>query len=213
MIQFQDFSFSYKKEIAVLDKINYSFKKGEITFLKGKSGVGKSTLIYSICGIIPEVIKGEYKGKVYVDDWVIGEIPLSNLSQKIGLMIQAPELQLAFPIVEQELAFSLENFCLKPSQIKRKISEVTKQFGIENLLKEKTNNLSFGQKKMVNFAALVIQSPDYFLLDEPFSGLSLNLKKKFAEIIVTLAEYENKGFIIVSHEEVKIPTSREIILC
>ncbi len=213
MIQFRNFSFSYSKDKTILENINFSFKKGEISLLKGESGVGKSTLLYSICGIIPEVISGNYSGDVLVDNRKITEISLSNISKKIGIMIQAPELQLAFPIVEQELAFSLENFCIPPNIIKRKINKTAKDFGIDNLLKSKTNNLSYGQKKLVNLASLVIQSPDYFLLDEPFAGLSGDLKKLLSKIIINLTNSENKCFIIVSHKDVYFPKANEIFLC
>jgi energy-coupling factor transporter ATP-binding protein EcfA2 len=177
---------------------NLDCKQGEITLLKGESGSGKTTLLYLLCGIIPKMIDGEMQGKILFEEHSLKELTLPQIAPKISLMMQMPDVQLFFPTVEMELAFAPENLCLPRSETQKRIEKVCRQFEISHLLQQDTATLSFGQKKMVTFGALLTLSPQIFLLDEPTAGLSEHNSERIKSVLTELKQAE-KTIIIAEH--------------
>ena len=122
VIQIKDLSFSYYgSEQTVLDKINLSFKEGEIVLIAGHSGSGKSTLLRAINGLIPHQHGGEYSGEVIVDGMKVGESSMSKLATKVGYIFQNPENQIFMFSVERDIAFGLENLGVPQKEMRERV--------------------------------------------------------------------------------------------
>jgi energy-coupling factor transport system ATP-binding protein len=198
ILSLRNISFRYSSQGKwLLQNFKLACQQGEITLLKGTSGSGKTTLLYLLCGIIPKMIGGELHGKILFEENSIEERSLPQIAPDISIMMQMPDVQLFFPTVEMELAFAPENLQLPRTEIRARIEKVVSQLEISHLLQQDTATLSFGQKKMVTFGALLTLSPQIFLLDEPTAGLSdynCNLLKS------VLQELKNTGKTIIIAE-------------
>jgi energy-coupling factor transport system ATP-binding protein len=181
--QYLFFKYNQTDEWLMKD-FNFSADKNEVIIINGSNGCGKTTLLSLICGIIPKAIKGITGGKIFIDDIYTNVLSLPELSPLVSMVFQEPEMQLSFPIVEQELAFGPENLKVPIEEIKNRIKSVSEILEISHLLKSEIGTLSYGQKKLVIIASVFTLSPDIILLDEPEDGLSAdsisNVKKYIA---------------------------------
>ncbi len=201
ILSLQNISFRYSAQNKWLfQNFNLCCKQGEITLLKGESGSGKTTLLHLLCGVIPKMITGEMRGEIIFEQNSLVNLSLPQIAPKISLMMQMPDVQLFFPTVEMELAFAPENLCVPRSEIQKRIEKVCQQYEISQLLQQDTATLSFGQKKMVTFAALLTLSPQVFLLDEPTAGLSEQNAERIKSVLTALKQ-AGKTIIIAEHNE------------
>ncbi len=199
MIRLDNVSFRYyQSQIWLFESFDFEAASGEIILIRGKSGCGKTTLLNIICGVIPKMIKGELDGQVYFEDSDIGGWTLPQTAPHISMLMQNPIL--FFPIVEHELAFAPENLNLPPIEIENRIDKVITDLALHDIRYQETANLSYGQKKLVNLAALLTLSPEVYLLDEPSAGLSDQYLTLIESIIKNLAN-EGKTVLITDHEE------------
>jgi len=153
-------------------------KSSEIIALTGANGSGKTTLLNYIAGVIPEHIEATCAGKVMFqlssseDPIDLSVLKLRERFAYLSMVMSDPTYQLFFPDGESEIAFALENSGLSPAEIESRISAVTESFGLWEMLKQHPATLSYGQQKLLLFAACDAMQRPLVLLDEPFSGLS-----------------------------------------
>jgi energy-coupling factor transport system ATP-binding protein len=172
MIQISNFSFKYNDaERYALTDIHLQIGKGEFVGIIGPSGAGKSTLLMALNGIIPHHYDGEFYGSVAVCGLDTVENGCAALSRHVGSVLQDPETQIVTSNVEDEIAFNLENFCVPPAEIEKRITEALALAGVSHLRKRDTTALSGGQKQRVVVAAAIALHPEILLLDEPTSEL------------------------------------------
>lgn len=194
MLKLSNISFRYNVTSPLLiNNFSFNAKKGDIIAVRGDSGTGKTTLLNFICGVIPRVFSGELSGSVVFGNKDISKLSLPAIAPKISLLMQHPDNQLFFPTVEQELAFAPENLKIPANEIIGRINDVLTKLNIEDLRYKETISLSFGQKKLVTLASIITLSPDVYLLDEPFAGLSKDYINLISNEIRYLAD---KGKII-----------------
>lgn len=180
MLKLKNISFCYNASSPLLiNNFSFSAEKGDIIAVRGDSGTGKTTLLNIICSVIPKVFTGDLSGNIFHNNIDIAELSLPEIAPRISLLMQHPDNQLFFPTVEQELAFAPENLKVPTNNIIKRIDEVLYRLNIESLQFKETTTLSFGQKKLVTFASVITLSPEIYLLDEPFAGLS----KEYIKII------------------------------
>jgi len=172
MIRFNDVSFAYEDsaDFAVRN-INLHIDRGEFVGIIGPSGAGKSTLLSMINGVIPHFYKGDYYGEVLVCGKDTVESTCGELSRHVGSVFQDPEAQIVSTVVEDEIAFGLENLNIPAGEIEARIDEALRMTGIEHLRHESTASLSGGQKQRVTIAAAVALRPEILVLDVPTSQL------------------------------------------
>lgn len=172
MIRFNNVSFAYEgsKDLAVRN-INLHIGKGEFVGIIGPSGAGKSTLVNLINGVIPHHYRGDYYGEVLVCGKDTLESSCGEISRHVGSVFQDPEAQMVTTVVEDEVAFGLENFNVPAGEIESRITEALKMVGIEHLRHRGTAALSGGQKQRVTIAAAIALRPEILVLDEPTSEL------------------------------------------
>ncbi len=201
MLQLNNISFRYDQASPLLfDNFSFSAEQGDIVAVKGKSGSGKTTLFNIISSVIPKIFNEDLSGSIIHNGVDISKLSLPEVSPRISMLMQAPDNQLFFPIVEQELAFGPENLKISADDVIKRIDDVLQRLKIEKLRFEETSQLSFGQKKIVTLASIITLSPEIYLLDEPFAGLSQEYVGLVLNEIVTLSN-NGKTIFIASHTD------------
>lgn len=152
-----------------LNAIDFSVKQGDFVVLFGASGSGKTTLLKMLK---PELTPhGEKSGTVLYKGEALETLDRRITAREIGYVMQNPETQIVTAKVWHELAFGLENLGENPSVIRRKVGEIANYFGIHTWFRQKTAELSGGQKQLLNLASVLVMEPDVLILDEPTSQL------------------------------------------
>jgi len=198
-VEVQNLTFSYSGGAPLLRGVSFEVSQGEFLVVAGRSGCGKTTLCHILCGIIPNAIKGELRGKVSVMGAAPAEAGLSQTSLKAGMVFQDPDDQLISTTVEDELAFALENHCRPPEEIRRCVDELLAEFGLTALRLTNPAHLSGGQKKLVTIAAVLAPDPPVLILDEPLSGLDHDGRCMVAGAIERQRR-KGRAVIIVEHD-------------
>ncbi|HQO08722.1 MAG TPA: ABC transporter ATP-binding protein [Clostridiales bacterium] len=206
----KDLSFSYGKEKEPLfEKLSLDVERGSVVALTGKSGTGKSTLCYIMCGIIPKILKMNIKGSVELFGRNINDMKTEEIYSIAGIVFQDPETQLFMPSVEDELAFAPENLCCERSEINRRIYNSLKAVGMENFRYHQTNSLSGGQKQLIAIASVLTMEPEILIFDEIMSQLDKKSKLRIKEVINGLKN-DGKTIVMVEHDEDNLDLADEV---
>ncbi|MCL2046354.1 MAG: energy-coupling factor ABC transporter ATP-binding protein [Oscillospiraceae bacterium] len=201
MISIKDYTFQYgDTEQPALKGINLHIEKGEFVGIIGPSGAGKSTLLSSINGIVPHYYTGDFYGSVTVCGLDTVNSGCVALSRHVGSVLQDPEAQIVTSYVEDEIAFSLENFNVPAGEIDMRITEALELSGIPHLRKRDTAGLSGGQKQRVVVAAAIALRPEILVLDEPTSELDPMGSQMIFETLAKLNQDHNMTIIIVEQK-------------
>ena len=171
-IAVENLSFRYRdRQGAAIHDISFEAKAGEILLIAGASGCGKTTLIRCINGLVPRSYKGEVNGRVVVFGAETRDWRLSQISQKIGTVLQDPERQILGTKVLNEVAFGLENLNVPREEIIQRADEALQYLKIFHLRERETFTLSGGEKQKVALAGVLAMRPSILLLDEPLASL------------------------------------------
>ena len=185
----------------VLDDISLTIDKGEFVCILGKNGCGKSTFAKCLNALVTPT-----SGTVRVFDLdTKDEKNLISIRQKVGMSFQNPDNQIVASIVEEDIAFGLENLGIESSEMKKRIHFATNCLGIENLKNSMTSKLSGGQKQKVSIAGILAMKPEIIVLDEPTSMVDKAGRVDILETVKKLNKEENITIILISHylEEVR----------
>ena len=192
-VELKNIYFRYKgfKEI-ILKNVNMEALYGEITLIAGMSGSGKSTILNLITGIIPNIIKGDIKGEILINNENIIGKSISEISKMVGVVLQNADSQIIMPHVEEEIAFGLENINMERENIKNKINEMCNILSLNKNAKSKT--LSGGEKQRLMSGAILAMGQKIIILDEPLA----NIDKFGAKILLdALNDLKNNGYAII----------------
>lgn len=172
MIRLQQVTYHYPESaVPALDGVTLEIPQGEFLLLSGPSGSGKSTLQRCFNGLVPHFYGGTFSGEVEV----FGHDPVAEgpreMSRLVGLVFQDPEAQCVATIVEDELAFAMENHALPAATMGQRIEEVLDRLGIAHLRGRRLETLSGGERQRVAIGAVLTLQPRLLILDEPTSQL------------------------------------------
>jgi energy-coupling factor transport system ATP-binding protein len=176
----------YNRSEHILKNITLSINKGEKVLILGPSGGGKSTLISTLAGIIPEYIEAEVTGQVFLRD-------------NVGIMFQDPDSQFCMLHVDEEIAFSLENRSVPQTEMDNIISDLMNQVGLKVDKKTPIDTLSGGMKQRLALACLLALEPEVLFFDEPTAQLDPAGRKEILEILHRLSQKTNQTMIFVEH--------------
>lgn len=210
--EIENLNFQYpQREKYALKNISLNISKGDFVLLMGLSGCGKSTLLKHLKSTL--MPHGNKSGVVKFNSKNINESCHIEQIQKIGYVSQNPDNQIVTDKVWHELAFSLESLGYSNDEIRIKVSEIASFFGIHNWFHKNVDELSGGQKQLLNLAAVMTTNPDVLILDEPTSQLDPVASQEFLD---TLKKINNElGITIILSEqrlEDAFPLSNHIIL-
>ena len=156
-----------------LKNINFSLNEGTITTLLGKTGSGKTTLLKCLYGLL------EYEGIINFKGKILTKDNVDEISKKISLYIGISPL--TNPTVFLNIVEPLKNLDYPQDKANKKVYEISKKLGIENLLYKEIKTLSYAQKKIVCFAQSIINNPKIILIDGLFESLDKFYKKKIID--------------------------------
>lgn len=154
-----------------LYNVSLTIDEGEFLLVCGPSGGGKSTLLRAINGLVPHFHGGRWSGQVVVDGFDTRHTPPRELAGRVGFVFQDPDAQFVVDVVEDELAFAMENAGLSQTVMRRRIEEALDQVEIAHLRHRVITTLSGGERQRVAIAAALTVQPQILLLDEPTSQL------------------------------------------
>jgi len=181
-IEVRNLSFRYPEtEKYVLRDISFEISSGEFIAVCGPSGCGKSTLLRQFKSALAP--HGEKTGEILFDGVSLDNISFRDQSTKIGFVLQSPENQVVTDKVWHELAFGLESIGLDTPTIRRRVAEMASFFGIQNWFYKNVNELSGGQKQLLNLASVMVMQPEILILDEPTSQLDPVAAGEFLAVI------------------------------
>ena len=204
LIEFDNFSFSYLNSDGThsqeksLKDINLEINYGDFVLLCGPSGCGKTTLLTNLKKeLMPN---GKREGSIKYNGVDIFNLDDLSSACDIGYLFQNPDSQIVTDTVIQEIAFPLENIGLPTEEIRNRISEIVAFFGINDILHKNVNELSGGQKQLVNLCSLLVLRPKVLLLDEPMSQLDPIASYEFLSIVRRLNEELSITVIMSEHK-------------
>ena len=199
LIEFNNFSFKYNEsEDNILSDINLEVESGDFVLICGPSGCGKTTLLSNLKKeLLPNGIRS---GDVKYDNCSVGDLDDLVSACDIGYLFQNPDAQIVTDSVIQEIAFPLENIGTPTEEIRNRISELVSFFGINEILHKNVDELSNGQKQLVNLCSLLVLRPKVLILDEPLSQLDPITSYKILSIIRRLNEEFSITIIMSEHQ-------------
>ena len=204
LIEFNNFSFAYmnsdgtESQVKSLDNINLEIDYGDFVLLCGPSGCGKTTLLTNLKKELMPA--GRRAGEIRFNGTEIQNLDEISSACDIGYLFQNPDSQIVTDTVIQEIAFPLENIGLPTEEIRNRISEIVAFFGINDILHKNVNELSGGQKQLVNLCSLLVLRPQVLLLDEPMSQLDPIASYEFLSIVRRLNEEFSITVIMSEHK-------------
>ena len=204
LIEFDNFTFAYlnsdgtESQDNSLDEISLEIDYGDFVLLCGPSGSGKTTLLTNLKKELMPA--GRRAGEIRFKGIRIQDLDDISSACDIGYLFQNPDSQIVTDTVIQEIAFPLENIGLPTEEIRNRISEIVAFFGINDILHKNVNELSGGQKQLVNLFSLLVLRPEVLLLDEPMSQLDPIASYEFLSIVRRLNEEFSITVIMSEHK-------------
>lgn len=179
---------------AALYQVNCSINEGEMVSIVGKNGAGKSTFVKLICGFIKEN-SGEllYKGKS------LSRLSIKKRAEKIGFVMQNPNQMISKTMIQDEISLGLRLRKLPEEEITRRVEEALKICGLYPYRNWPISALSFGQKKRVTIAAILVLQPEMIILDEPTAGQDYHHYKEMMDFLKKLNE-QGITIVMITHD-------------
>lgn len=201
VISVENLTFAYPGSAQnALANLSFQVTEGEFVGITGPTGAGKSSLILCLNGIIPHFQEGKFQGAVLINNLDTFQTSCAELAGEVGSVFQDPEAQIVAPIVEEEIAFGLENLAFPPEEIDRRITEALDLIGISSLRHRPTTELSGGQKQRVAIAAAIALKPKILLLDEPTSELDPIGTMEVFDVLRMLNREHRLTFMVVEQK-------------
>lgn len=194
ILELDNICFSYNNEKQILKNVSFKINKGDMAAIVGRNGAGKSTISKLVCGFYKPT-----SGRILFDGKDMVDYTIKERSQKIGFIMQNPNQMISKTMVYDEVAFGLKIRGLSDSEIKERVYETLRICGLYGYRNWPISALSFGQKKRVTIASILVLNPDMIILDEPTAGQDF---KHYTEIMEFLVDLNKKGvtILMVTHD-------------
>ena len=195
VLEIRQLDFAYIPGKPVLKDINIQVTRGEMLSIVGKNGAGKSTLSNLICGFInPD------KGMIMLNGEDISSLSVKERGEKIGLVMQNPNQMISKPMIYDEVALGLVARGTDEAQIRERVEKTLKICGLYPFRKWPVSALSFGQKKRVTIASILVMNPDILILDEPTAGQDYRHYTEIMEFLKELNEKHHITILMITHD-------------
>lgn len=205
LIEFKNVDFSYylddeneqseSNEIKVLENFSLAIEKGSFTAILGHNGSGKSTIAKLTNGIL-----FAKNGEVIVDGQVAREDDsIFDIRKKVGMVFQNPDNQIVSSIVEEDVAFGVENLGIPSDECRRRVDEALKTVGMYEYRTKAPSKLSGGQKQRVAVAGIIAMKPQCIVLDEPTAMLDPSGRREVIDTVKKLNREEGITIVLITH--------------
>ena len=194
ILEVENLSFSYSEEKQILKDVSFKVNKGDMISIVGKNGAGKSTISKLICGFYKPT-----SGRILFDGKDIANETIKERSEKIGFVMQNPNQMISKSMIFDEVALGLRVRGYSEEEVKERVYKTLKICGLYPLRNWPISALSFGQKKRVTIASILVLNPEVIILDEPTAGQDF---KHYSEIMEFLVSLNKQGItiIMVTHD-------------
>lgn len=188
-------SYSYDQAHRVLDDISFDIKEGEMLSIVGRNGAGKSTLSSLICGFMPVD-----EGEILLEGEDITPLSIRERGEKIGFVMQNPNHMISKSMIFDEVALGLEVRGVPEDEIKERVNETLKICGLYPFRNWPISALSFGQKKRMTIASILVLNPKILILDEPTAGQDFRHYTEIMEFLKMLNRDHHVTIIMITHD-------------
>ena len=195
MIKVQDLDYSYSQEDHALKGISFTIADEEWVSILGHNGSGKSTISKLLVGLLEAD-----KGTIEIDGKLLDENTVDIIRQNVGIVFQNPDNQFVGVNVKYDIAFGLENRCVKREDMIKLIAEYSAKVGMERFLEREPQTLSGGQKQRVAIAGILALNAKIVILDEATSMLDPEGTKEIVALIKELRDKYKKTIITITHD-------------
>lgn len=194
LLELKNISFQYEKKKPILEDVSFKINKGEMVSIVGKNGAGKSTISKLICGFYKQT-----NGEIFLNNREITNDSIKERAEKIGIVMQNPNQMISKTMIFDEVALGLRFRGIDESEIKDRVYETLKVCGLYEYRNWPISALSYGQKKRVTIASILVLNPEIIILDEPTAGQDF---KHYNEIMEFLLKLNKKGvtIIMITHD-------------
>lgn len=202
-IEVADASFSYEKEQPVIRNLTFGIRRGEAVGLIGANGVGKSTILKMLTGLL------EHEGSVRMFGMEVCREHLSEIRRRTGYVFQDSDNQLFMPTVYDDLAFAPRNYGMSREETNARVDEALERTGITYLKHRQNYKMSGGEKRMACIAVVLAMQPDVILMDEPSIALDPYNRRTLIRTLNQMPETK----LIASHDlDMILETCGRVIL-
>lgn len=224
LLKIENLNFSYDLKKQILNNINFTLHEGEMVSIVGKNGAGKTTLSNLICGFYQPV-----SGRILYENEDLAPFSIKERGERIGLVMQNPNQMISKPMIFDEVALGLQVRGVPEEEIKERVNETLKICGLYPMRNWPVSALSFGQKKRVTIASILVLNPKLMILDEPTAGQDyrhyteimeflrkLNTEQEITIVMIThdmhlMLEYTDRAIVIADGELLADDTSANVL--
>ena len=211
-IEVRDLSFSYPASKApALKHIRIDIAEGEWVSIMGPTGAGKSTFSLCLNGLIPHMQAGKLEGSVTIFGEDAKDLSVPYLSSKVGVVFQDFNTQLFSSQVKLELAFGMENFCIRREHMKERVEALLEQFNLQRYSDSHPAELSGGERQRLAIASILALSPRILVLDEPTTDLDPLNREKLLSIVKEMGQ-DGLTIIWIDHDTKQAFESNRLII-
>ncbi|MEZ8144234.1 heme ABC transporter ATP-binding protein [Enterovibrio norvegicus FF-33] len=195
LLSIEGLTYSYDGDKNALEDVTFSVDRGEIVSVLGKNGSGKSTITKLVMGVLePDAGMIRFKGEDFSD------LSIFERSKKVGVVMQNPNHMISHHMIMEEVTFGLRNLGLSEAEIEKRALDVLELCGLSKYRHWPVDALSYGQKKRVTIASILVMEPELLILDEPTAGQDYRNYSNMLSFIQRLNKERGITVMIISHD-------------
>ena len=195
LLEVKNVSFGYTEGQRVLQNVSFQVKKGEMLSIVGKNGAGKSTMSSLICGFLPTT-----EGSICYHGYDMKGWSIKERGEKIGFVMQSPNQMISKAMIFDEVALGLVIRQVSEEEIKERVHRALKICGLYEMRNWPVSALSFGQKKRVTIASILVMEPEMIILDEPTAGQDYRHYTEIMEFLKRLNQESGITIMMITHD-------------